>query len=99
MDKQQEIEKMAYCLCTLPEKYGLPLSCESCGNNGNCVRQKKAEELINKGYGDVRAAVKEFAINLQNAIVINELIQNKDDRKVVIAEIEELVKEVCGDEV
>lgn len=29
---------------------------------------------------------------------INELIRNKDERMVVLAEIEELVKEVCGDE-
>ena len=61
MDKQKEIMEIAYCLCSLPEKYGLPLSCDGCGNNGNCVRQKRAEVLIKKGYGDVRAAVKDFA--------------------------------------
>lgn len=60
--------------------------------------ERMARKLVAEGYGDVRAAVKEFANDLQNAIVINELIRNKDERMVVLAEIEELVKEVCGDE-
>lgn len=52
--------------------------------------ERMARKLVAEGYGDVRAAVKEFANDLQNAIVINELIRNKDERMVVLAEIEEL---------
>lgn len=59
--------------------------------------ERMARKLVAEGYGDLRAAVKEFANDLQNAIVINELIRNKDERMVVLAEIEELVKEVCGE--
>ena len=94
-DKEKQIEKMAYCLCTLPEKYGLPLSCEGCGNNGNCVKQKTAEELINKGYGDVRAAVKEFAEIVKMAFYyeFDELIPS-----IMADKIDELVKEMCENE-
>ena len=94
MSKQQEIEKMAYCLCTLPEKYGLPLSCESCGNNGNCVRQKTAEELINKGYGNVRAAVEDVAERIKMAFYyeFDELIPS-----IMADKIDEIVKEVLNE--
>lgn len=99
MDKQQEIEKMAYCLCTLPEKYGLPLSCESCGNNGNCVRQKTAEELIKKGYGDLRAAVKEFSERFKARFFFIMATNMKSPiYQCTGDEIDRLVKEVCGDE-
>lgn len=61
-------------------------------------REHIADEFIAAGIGDVSEVVKEFANDLQNAIVINELIRNKDERMVVLAEIEELVKEVCGND-
>ena len=92
MDKQKEIEKMAYCLCTFPEKYGLPLSCESCGNNGNCVRQKTAEELINKGYGNVRAAVEDVAERIKTAILC-EFSDNMTFK--MVSRIEKVIDEVC----
>ena len=94
MDKQKEIEKMAKM-----QNSCWRISCEKCIEaQRECDEYWRAELLVNQGYGNVRAAVKEFANDLQNAIVINELIRNKDERMVVLAEIDELVKEVCGDE-
>lgn len=60
MDKQQEIEKMAcdMCLvrhiCTKPNE---PIEC--------CKPLKMAKKAVEAGYGDVRAAVKEFAGRLK----------------------------------
>lgn len=94
-EKEKQIDEMAYCLCTFPEKYGLPLSCGGCGNNGNCVRQKTAEELINKGYGNVRAAVEDVAERIKMAFYyeFDELIPS-----IMADKIDELVEEVCGDD-
>ena len=87
MDKEKEIEKMAADLDKAKE-----LALGTVGSLNNGFGGWYAKCLVEKGYGDVRAAVKEFANDLQNAIVINELIRNKDERMVVVAEIEELVK-------
>ncbi len=84
MDKQKEIEEMAHTIKTAQGiGYYFPTK----------VALRIAKGLFEAGYGDVHAAVKEFVSNLQNAIVINELIRNKNERMVVFAEIEELVKE------
>lgn len=91
MDKEKEIEKMAADLDKAKE-----LALGTVGSLNNGFGGWYAKCLVEKGYGDVRAAVKEFANDLQNAIVINELIRNKDECMVVLAEIQELVKEVCG---
>lgn len=88
MDKQKEIEKMACDMCRWRHVCSAPNE-----PIDSCKPLHMAKKAVEAGYGDVRVAVKEFVSNLQNAIVINELIRNKNERMVVFAEIEELVKE------
>lgn len=59
MDKQKEIEKMAFSVCKVQNEYESITSCEKCGYTGICRNQEYAEEFIKKGYGDVRYVVKE----------------------------------------
>lgn len=96
MDKQKEIEKMAFSVCKVQNEYESITSCEKCGYTGICRNQEYAEEFIKKGYGDVRAAVKEFAESVKMAFYyeFDELIPSRMADK-----IDELVKEVCGDEI
>ena len=58
-------------------------------------REQIADEFIAAGLGDVRAAVKEFAESVKMAFYyeFDELIPSTMADK-----IDELVKEVCGDE-
>ena len=59
MDKQKEIEKMAYSICPMPQASEYITDCTKCGSNGDCLRQKHAKKFIDKGYGDIKAAAKE----------------------------------------
>lgn len=96
MNKEQEVKVLALQLCTLPQKYRITITkCEECGNDGTCVRQKTAEALVKAGYGDVRAAVKEFAERVKMAFYheFDELIPSTMADK-----IDALVDEVCGDD-
>lgn len=93
MDKQQEIEKMAcdMCLvrhiCTKPNE---PIEC--------CKPLKMAKKAVEAGYGDVRAAVKEFAEKFKTRFFF---IMATNMRSPIYQctgdEIDRLVKEVCGD--
>lgn len=58
-------------------------------------REHIADEFIAAGLGDVRAAVKEFAESVKMAFYyeFDELIPS-----IMADKIDELVKEVCGDE-
>lgn len=92
MDKQKEIEKIKTILgCDYDY-------CESCYTHSkkSCTLRPMAERLVEAGYGDVRAAVKEFAESVKMAFYyeFDELIPSTMADK-----IDELVKEVCGDEV
>lgn len=93
MDKQQEIEKMAFSICPMPQAAEYITDCTKCGYNGDCLRQKYAKKFMEKGYGDVRAAVKEFAESVKMAFYyeFDELIPS-----IMADKIDELVKEVCG---
>lgn len=90
MNKQQEIEKMAcdMCLvrhiCTKPNE---PIEC--------CKPLKMAKKAVEEGYGDVRAAVKEFAERVKMAFYyeFDELIPS-----IMADKIDALVKEECGKE-
>lgn len=95
MDKQKEIEKMAFSICPMPQAAEYITDCTKCGYNGDCLRQKYAKKFMEKGYGDVRAAVKEFAESVKMAFYyeFDELIPS-----IMADKIDELVKEVCGDE-
>lgn len=95
MDKQKEIEKMAFSICPMPQAAEYITDCTKCGYNGDCLRQKYAKKFMEKGYGDVRAAVKEFAESVKMAFYyeFDELIPS-----IMADKIDELVKEVCGDD-
>lgn len=71
MDKQKEIEKMAFSVCKVQNEYESITSCEKCGYTGICRNQEYAEEFIKKGYGDVRVAVKNTAQDIFSWIYKN----------------------------
>ena len=95
MNNQQEIEKMEFIISTTVH------DCEQkdCIRNCQFARQKDckyfraAKDLQAEGYGNVRAAVREFAEKLKE--------RNGNSYYVVTIsyeDIDALVKEVCGDE-
>ena len=89
MDKQKEIEKMACDMCLVRHicnKPNEPIEC--------CESLKIAKKAIEAGYGDVRAAVKEFAESVKMAFYqeFEELIPS-----IMADKIDELVNEVCSD--
>ena len=90
MDKQKEIEKMAADLDKAKE-----LALGTVGSLNNGFGGWYAKCLVEKGYGDVRAAVKEFAESVKMAFYyeFDELIP-----AIMADKIDELVKEACGDE-
>lgn len=94
MDKQQEIEKMAFSICPMPQAGEYITDCSKCGYNGDCPRQKYAKKFIEKGYGNVRAAVKEFAERVKTGIFC-ELADDLTFKKA--GRIEKIINEVCGD--
>lgn len=71
MDKQEEIQKMAYSICPMPQASEYITNCEKCGYNGDCMRQKFAKKFIERGYGDTKAAVKEFITKFNENLVIS----------------------------
>lgn len=65
MDKERQIEEMAKItgLCDYPS-----ISCEQCRLRYNmhlCMHRESMKKLINAGYGDTKAAVREFAEKLE----------------------------------
>ena len=94
MDKQKEIEKMAKAI------YETGVAIEGTdiafGLIDDSHFERMARKLVLKGYGDVRVAVKEFAESVKMAFYyeFDELIPSTMADK-----IDELVKEVCNDEV
>lgn len=93
MDKQKEIEKMAFSICPMPQAAEYITDCTKCGYNGDCLRQKYAKKFMEKGYGNVRAAVEDVTERIKMAFYyeFDELIPSTMADK-----IDELVKEVCG---
>lgn len=86
MDKQKEIEEMAHTIKTAQGiGYYFPTK----------VALRIAKGLFEAGYGDVHAAVKEFAERVKMSFYyeFDELIPSTMADK-----IDELVKEICGDE-
>ena len=71
MDKQKEIEKMAFSICPMPQAAEYITDCTKCGYNGDCPRQKYAKKFIEKGYGNVREAVRETAQDIFSWIYRN----------------------------
>lgn len=95
MNKEKEINKMAFSICPMPNISDYITDCGKCGYNGDCLLQKHAKKFIEAGYGDVRAAVKEFAERVKMAFYheFDELIPSTMAEK-----IDALVDEVCGDD-
>ena len=95
MDKQQEIEKMAFSICPMPQACEYITDCSKCGYNGDCLRQKYAKKFMEKGYGNVRAAVEDVAERIKMAFYyeFDELIPS-----IMADKIDELVEEACGDD-
>ena len=95
MNKQQEIEKMAFSICPMPQAGEYITDCSKCGYNGDCPRQKYAKKFMEKGYGNVRAAVEDVAERIKMAFYyeFDELIPS-----IMADKIDELVKEICGDD-
>ena len=90
MDKEKEIEKMACDMCLWRQ------GCNSPNEPiDTCKPLHMAKKAVEAGYGDVRAAVKEFAESVKMVFYyeFDELIPSTMADK-----IDELVKEVCGDE-
>lgn len=90
MNKQQEIEKMACDICLW--RHG----CNSPNNPiESCKPLHMAKKAVEAGYGDVRAAVREFAESVKMAFYyeFDELIPS-----IMADKIDELVEDVCGDE-
>lgn len=92
MDKQQEIEKMAFSICPMPQAGEYITDCSKCGYNGDCPRQKYAKKFIEKGYGNVRAAVEDVAERIKTAILC-EFADNMTFK--MVSRIEKVIDEVC----
>lgn len=94
MDKQQEIEKMAFSICPMPQAGEYITDCSKCGYNGDCPRQKYAKKFMEKGYGNVRAAVEDVADRIKNAL----FCELADDMSFKMAsKIEKTIKEVLNE--
>ena len=96
MDKQKEIEKMEFIISTTVHDCEQKDCIRNCqfAKQKDCKYFRAAKDLHTEGYGDVRAAVKEFAESIKMAFYheFEELIPS-----IMADKIDELVKEVCGD--
>lgn len=94
MDQQQEIEKMAFSICPMPQAAEYITDCAKCGYNDDCQRQKYAKKFMEKGYGDVRAAVEDVAERIKTGI----FCELADDLTFKMAgRIEKIIKEVLNE--
>ena len=95
MDKQKGIEEMEFIISTTVHDCEQKDCIRNCqfAKQKDCKYFRAAKDLQAEGYGDVRAAVKEFAESVKKAFYyeFDELIPSTMADK-----IDELVKEVCG---
>ena len=100
MNKKKEIEKMACDICLW--RHG----CNSPNNPiESCKPLHMAKKAVEAGYGDVRSAVREFAGFLRDKIFREHSLGNqgyivgfKEMKERALADVDALVKEVCGDD-
>lgn len=57
---EKQIEEMAYNSCPMPKASTYITSCDKCGMNKDCIRQKHAKEFYSAGYRKQSEVVKEF---------------------------------------
>ena len=92
MDKEKEIERMSKAIY----ETGIAIDGTDIafGLIDDSHFERMARKLVAEGYGNVRAAVKEFAESVKMAFYyeFDELIPS-----IMADKIDELVKEVCGD--
>ena len=91
MDQQQEIDKMAFSICPMPQVAEYITDCTKCGYNGDCLRQKYAKKFIEKGYGNVQAAVEDVAERIKKGIFC-ELADDLTFK--MVSRIEAIIEEV-----
>lgn len=110
MNKEEQIEEMAKVLCELI-KDEVRKDCERCyfkhdGYKHTCKYRKCAIQIYDAGYGAVKQAVKEFAERVKASFYANSVLRTKGYKEERVCdltvdefneEINELVKEVCGD--
>lgn len=93
MDKEKEIERMSKAIY----ETGIAIDGTDIafGLIDDSHFERMARKLVLKGYGEVRAALKEFAESVKMAFYyeFDELIPS-----IMADKIDELVKEVCGDD-
>lgn len=96
MDKQKEIATMEFIISTTVHDCEQKDCIRNCqfAKQKDCKYFRAAKDLQAKGYGDVRAAVKEFAASVKMAFYqeFEELIPS-----IMADKIDELVNEVCSD--
>lgn len=98
MDKQKEIEKMRGLIAKEPCWFDCINTCFQDTTSGKCLRIEVCEFLGNHGYGDIKAAVKEFASKVKELIHgFENISQSTDD--CLCEKIDELIEEEYGDEV
>ena len=57
---EKQIEEMAYSSCPMPKASTYITSCDKCGMNKDCIRQKHAKEFYAAGYRKQSDVIKEF---------------------------------------
>ena len=107
MEKEKEIKRMVGDICNYVRRKGV--TSVSVVANSPYIKYLHntgiAEWLIEKGYGDVRAAVRKFAGVLRDKISREHslgtkgyIVGFKEMKQRALADVDALVKEVCGDE-
>lgn len=100
MDKQKEIEKIEFIIGSTIrecEQKDCIRNCEF-ARRKDCKYCRAAKDLVNSGYGDTKAAIKEFASKVKELIHgFENISQSTDD--CLCEKIDELIEEEYGDEV
>lgn len=102
MDKQKEIEKMEFIIGSTIrecEQKDCIRNCEF-ARRKDCKYCRAAKDLVNSGYGDTKAAIKEFA---EKAIAMGRITfapnNGKEYLEIALEKFENLVKEICENEI
>lgn len=69
-DKQEQIEKMAYSICTMGNVAEYITDCSKCGYNDeiSCKRLKYARKFLEKGYRKASDVIDEFVERMKGLL-------------------------------